>query len=59
MLKTPFFIYRLKKSYYDYQQYLKDLETIRFNALPKIGSIELAHEKFDDNGIIAVPQIQS
>lgn len=26
MLKTPFFIHRLKKSYYDYQQYLKDLD---------------------------------
>ncbi len=26
MLKTPFFIYRLKKSYYDYQQILKDLD---------------------------------
>ena len=39
------------------QQYLKDLETIRFNAIPRIGKIELAHEKFDNNGIMVVPQI--
>ena len=39
------------------QQYLKDLETIRFNGLPKIGKVELAHEMFDDNGMIAIPEI--
>lgn len=45
MLKTPFFIYRLKKSYYDYQQFLKDLDvdllltpTVASTA-PKIGEM--------------------
>jgi len=40
------------------QQHLKDLETIRFNALPRIGKVELSHEMFDDNGVIVIPEIQ-
>lgn len=45
MLKTPFFIHRLKKSYFDYQQYLIDLDVDLLltptvsSAAPEIGNM--------------------
>ena len=52
MLKTPFFVYRLKKAYYDYQQYLKDLDVDLLltptvaSAAPEIGKMGV-NQDFD------------
>ena len=53
MLKTPFFIHRLKKAYYDYQQYLKELDvdllltpTVTSTA-PEIGKMGI-NQDFDE-----------